>query len=188
MAFSLTTFQSALATGGARPSLFDLEVSGTPAGVNDTKLEDVKYFCNVSALPPLTVTPIERQYFGRTVKIPGDMVFGDLSTTIMNTEKYTIRNTIEKWMDGINTTVGNIGRTDNSHWQGTVTLKQYSKTGESLMVYTFVNCWPQTVSEIALSYDTASDIETFDITWAYNYYTTAKGDSGNTTATFATQA
>ena len=93
-----------------------------------------------------------------------------------------------KWMDGINTTVGNIGRTDNSHWQGTVTLKQYSKTGESLMVYTFVNCWPQTVSEIALSYDTASDIETFDITWAYNYYTTAKGDSDNTTATFATQA
>ena len=48
MAFSLTTFQSALATGGARPSLFDLEVSGTPAGVNDTKLEDVKYFCNSS--------------------------------------------------------------------------------------------------------------------------------------------
>ena len=55
------------------------------------------------------------------------------------------------------------------------------------MVYTFVDCWPQTVSEIALSYDTASDIETFDITWAYNYYTTAPGDSKNVTTTYASQ-
>ena len=186
---TLSKFKTALTYSGARPSLFDDTFTPpTALTLGDKGGEEMKTFCNVSAIPPLTVTPIERQYFGRTVKIPGDMVFGDLSTTIMNTEKYTIRNTIEKWMDGINTTVGNIGRTDNSHWQGTVTLKQYSKTGESLMVYTFVNWWPQTVSEIALSYDTASDIETFDITWAYNYYTTAKGDSGNTTATFATQA
>ena len=55
------------------------------------------------------------------------------------------------------------------------------------MVYTFVDCWPQTVSEIALSYDTASDIETFDITWAYNYYTSKPGDSTNITTTYATQ-
>ena len=57
------------------------------------------------------------------------------------------------------------------------TLTQYDKTGKSLLKWTFVDCWPQTIAEIALSYDTASDIETFDVTWAYNYYTQAKGSA-----------
>ena len=39
------------------------------------------------------------------------------------------------------------------------------------MVYQFEDIWPTTLSEIALSYDTASDIEQFDVTWAYNYFT-----------------
>ncbi len=86
MAFNLSTFQGALASGGARPSLFDLTVTSAPDGVSTSLFDNMKYFCRVSALPPLTVTPIERQYFGRTVKIPGDMTFGDLSTTIIQTE------------------------------------------------------------------------------------------------------
>ena len=72
----IDSFKSALKYGGARPSLFQFNINaGTAAPSN---LADMSLYCNVSALPPLTVTPIERQYFGRTVKIPGDMVFGDL--------------------------------------------------------------------------------------------------------------
>ena len=183
---TLSNFKTALTHSGARPSLFDVSVT-PPTALKLGTIDEMKTFCNVTAIPPLTVTPIERQYFGRTVKIPGDMVFGDLSTTIMNTEKYPIRDMVDEWMDGINTHVGNISYSDNASWQGTVTLTQYSKEGKSLMVYTFEDCWPQTVSEIALSYDTASDIETFDITWAYNYYTSKPGDSTNVTTTYATQ-
>ena len=178
MAFSLSTFQGALASGGARPSLFELEISGTPAGVSDPSLANVKYFCNVSALPPLTVTPIERQYFGRTVKIPGDIVYGDLTTTIIMTEASTQRSELEKWMNEINGTVDNT--MNNLHgtasgFGGTVKLLQYGKDGNATADQTieFVDCWPNTIGEIALSYDTASDIEQFDVTWSYNYYTFA---------------
>ena len=178
MAFNLSTFQSALATGGARPSLFELEISGTPAGVSDSSLANVKYFCNVSALPPLTVTPIERQYFGRTVKIPGDMVFGDLTTTIIMTEGGDERSELEKWMNEINGTISNSmndGHVSSNGFAGTVKLHQYGKDGDGSPIHTvtFVDCWPSTVGEIALSYDTASDIEQFDVTWTYNYYTFA---------------
>ena len=55
------------------------------------------------------------------------------------------------------------------------------------MSWTFVDCWPQTISEIALSYDTASDIEQYDVTWAYNYYTSLKGKSTHLDSTFAKQ-
>ena len=175
MATTLSSFKGALAHGGARPSLFDMSVT-KPSDVSGN-FTDMATHCNVSAIPPLTVTPIERQYFGRTVKIPGDMVFGDLSTTIINTQYFSLKKVIENWMGAINGTGTNYGYSDSTSGFGSVTLTQFSKVGKSLVSWTFVDAWPQTVSEIALSYDTASDIEQFDVTWAYNYYTQAKGSS-----------
>ena len=178
----LTSFTSALEYGGARPSLFEFTVSAAPSGV-DATLSNVHLYCNVSEIPPLTLTPIERQYFGRTVKIPGDLVFADLTTTIINTEKFNVRNEIEKWMEVINGTISNTGEADVNFGTGTAQLVHYQKDGTATMTYEFVDCWPTAISEIALSYDTASDIEQFDVTWAYNYYTM----SGGTVTTNSTQ-
>ena len=181
----LSNLKGALIHGGARPSLFDITVTA-PTFSPATSFTNMATHCNVSSIPPLTLTPIERQYFGRTVKIPGDMVFGDLSTTIINTENYSIKKDIEAWMDKINSTSTNKGFSDSASGYGTVKLTQYAKAGKSLLIWTFVDCWPQTVAELPLSYDTASDIEQFDVTWAYNYYTQAKGEL-STAATRAKQ-
>ena len=56
MATDIATFKSALTYGGARPSLFEMSVS-TATGID--AISDFNSFCNVSAIPPLTVTPIE---------------------------------------------------------------------------------------------------------------------------------
>ena len=178
----LGSFTSALPYGGARPSLFEFQITAAPTGV-DSSLSSVNLYCNVSEIPPLTLTPIERQYFGRTVKIPGDLVFADLTTTIINTEKYNVRNELEKWMEVINGTISNEGVADVNFGTGTAELTHYQKDGEETMVYEFVDIWPTAISEIALSYDTASDMEQFDVTWAYNYYTM----SGGTFTTNSTQ-
>ena len=181
--FNVSKLKGALAGGGARPSLFKFTVTGSPV-----TLTNLEYFCQVSALPPLTVTPIEKMYYGRTVKIPGDIVFGDLTTTIYQTEKGTERFNLEDWMDQINGHVDNTSALDDSStanfmgkYSGTGKLIQYSKAGGAttniLSEVEFVDLWPQSVTEIALSYDTASDIEQFDVTWAYNYYTTDIGST-----------
>ena len=174
MAATLSNFKSALQYGGARPSLFDIEITlSSPTlltGVGG--VTNIVSHCNVSAIPPLTVTPIEKQYFGRTVKIPGDIVYGDLSTTILNTEDYSVRNAIETWMDHINSHVDNVTSTNfaDADFRSTIELSQYGKEGSVVQTYQFFDAWPMTLAEIALSYDTASDIEQFDVTWAYNYY------------------
>ena len=173
MAFKLSTFQSALQYGGARPSLFEFKITAAPT--DDMTKANIHLYCNVSEIPPLTLTPIERQYFGRTVKIPGDLVFADLTTTIINTEKYNVRNEIEKWMEVINNTETNKSASDADFGTGTAQLKHYQKNGTVTMIYQFNDIWPTALSEIALSYDTASDIEQFDVTWAYNYYETVLG-------------
>ena len=170
--FNVSKFKGALKGGGARPSLFKFTVTGSPV-----TLTNLEYFCQVSALPPLTVTPIEKMYFGRTVKIPGDIVFGDLTTTIYQTEDGKERFNLESWMDQINGHVDNVSSLEEEttnfmgKYSGVGTLFQYAKDGTTtLSEVEFVDMWPQSVTEIALSYDTASDIEQFDVTWSYNHY------------------
>ena len=55
------------------------------------------------------------------------------------------------------------------------------------MVYEFVNIWPTSLTEIALSYDTASDIEQFDCSWAYQYFKTPENDQGSVVTQNPTQ-
>ena len=174
--FNVSKFKGALAGGGARPSLFEFIVTDVPSTVG-TGVNNIHFYCQVSALPPLTVTPIEKMYFGRTVKIPGDIVFGDLSTTIYQTESGTERLGVEKWMDLINGHVSNVSGLEGStaafmgKYSAKGTLTQYAKDGTKVLsTVEFVDMWPQSVTEIALSYDTASDLEQFDVTWSYNHY------------------
>ena len=180
--FNISKFKGALSGGGARPSLFKFTVTGSPV-----TLTNLEYFCQVSALPPLTVTPIEKMYYGRTVKIPGDIVFGDLNTTIYQTEDGNERFNLESWMDQINGHVDNVssleGETTNfmGKYSGVGTLFQYAKDGTTtLSEVEFIDMWPQSVTEIALSYDTASDLEQFDVTWSYNHYNVTVGSTSYT--------
>ena len=179
MAFNVSTFQSKLSAGGARPSLFQFDVTGNPTGGTAGDLAgNIPFFCSVAELPGLSITPIEKQYFGRTVKIAGDMVFADLTTTIFSDEDHAVRTQIEKWMAMMNTHESNRrGFTAGMGTEGaTATLKQYGKTdtataGSPIHTTTFTDIFPHTLGEIALSYDTASDIEQFDVTWGYQYWT-----------------
>ena len=115
-------------------------------------------------------------------------MFGDLSTTIINTESFSIRKPLEDWANRINNTGTNYGYSDNSSGFGSVTLTQYDKAGKTLMSWKFEDCWPQTIAEVALSYDTASEIETFDVTWAYNFYTQLKpGGAASSVGSYSRQ-
>ena len=55
-------------------------------------------------------------------------------------------------------------------------MTQYAKNGTKVLsTVDFIDMWPQAVTEIALSYDTASDLDQFDVTWSYNHYETKIG-------------
>ena len=75
----ISNFKSALTHGGARPSLFDVTVNGPISAVDGLEaLGRSQYQCTTTSIPGLPVTPIERQYFGRTVKLPGELTFGTI--------------------------------------------------------------------------------------------------------------
>ena len=170
----ISNFKSALTHGGARPSLFDVTVNGPISTVSGLEaLGRAQYQCTTTSIPGLTVTPIERQYFGRTVKIPGELTFGTLSTTFINPEDYGIRKAMETWAEYINGTETNLaGSVTPSEWYGQIKIRQYTKDGDVAIDFEFVDCWPSAVDPIELSYDTTGAMEEFNVTWEYNYYTT----------------
>ena len=171
----ISEFKSKLKFGGARPSLFDVQIY-TPSGPTGLEaLRRSQYQCTTAAIPGLTIAPIERQYFGRTVKIPGEMTFGALSTTFINPEDYGIRKAMETWAEYINGSVNNLASSIiPADWYGSITIRQYTKNGSVAIDYEFVDCWPSAVDPIELSYDTTGAMEEFSVTWEYNYYTSTK--------------
>jgi len=180
---SITDFKGALKQGGARPSLFEIQIVASPAGV--TIPADHSSKCFTSAIPGLTITPIEKQYFGRTTKIPGEMGFETLSTTFYNAENYDIRTALENWTDIINDPITNEGVSGNPQtFSGQIDLTHYGKDGKKGMKFQFRDCWPTSIEAIPLDYGTTGDMESFGVTWSYDYYTFAAGEI---TTTFGIQ-
>jgi len=171
---SITDFKGALKLGGARPSLFDIQIVASPDGV--TIPPDHIQKCFTSEIPGLTITPIEKSFFGRITKIPGEMSFGTLSTTFYNAENYDIRSALEKWTDKINDPITNVGVSGNPQtYSGQVDLTHYGKDGKVGMKFQFRDCWPSSVEAISLDYDTTGDMESFAVTWSYDYFTMKAG-------------
>ena len=174
--FSIEDFKSGISSTSlepARSSLFKFGMSGGPASTLSTAFSNIEFLCRATSLPGLTITPIERQYLGRTVKIPGDMTFAELAVTLVNDTGYGLRNAFEVWMAGINSHEENkrhLGSAFGSE-AAELTLTTMDTAGASHQTYKFVDAWPTTIDPIELSWDTASDIEEFGVTFAYQYYT-----------------
>ena len=136
----------------------------------------------MGSIPGVEITPIERAHYGRMIKFPGDMVFADLTTTIYQTEGGQEHTSILTWMDLINAPNGNKMSTETTSGMdhsGTGHIWARTKGGGTALEIIFKDMFPTSVSEIALSYDTTSDFEQFDVTWAYQYFEYKPGVGSN---------
>ena len=113
---TITNFKSALRGGGARPNLFEVDITGWPGGENmgdfgnDAK-EEFQFLCKAAALPSSNITPIEIPFRGRTLKVAGDRTFDTWTITIINDENFRLRTKFEQWMNGINKLTDGSGAT-----------------------------------------------------------------------------
>lgn len=187
MAFKINDFKKNLTYGGARPSLFQVEVS-LPSGLGDAVNngvdgsnlngveEKLTFLCQAAAIPASTVSEITVPYFGRNVKVAGARTFADWTITVINDEDFLVRKAFEHWLAAINghaTNIKNSGvNASPSSYQSTAFVKQYSKgpVENAIRSYKFVNCFPTALSEIALAWGSTDEIETFTITLAYDWW------------------
>jgi len=180
MAFSVYEFRSQMQGDGARPNLFEVQLT-FPTAVNPGAAnKKLTFMCKTASLPGSTIGHVPVFYFGRETKLAGNRTFPEWTLSILNDEDFAVRNAFEKWMNGINRHVSNVrdlwaGNSLGYSTQGLV--KQYGKTGDILKQYTFEGIFPVDVSQIDLDWGSNDTIEEYSVTLAYQYFTSVAKDN-----------
>ena len=173
---AITTIQNLkdVLNTGARSNLFRVTLTGLESAERDT---DFSYLCKAAQLPGSTLGIIEVPFSaGRRFKAAGDRTFADWTTTVINDSNHTIREALEDLQREYGVTDYN-SETSKTRTGGdatefsTILVEQLNQAGTVVYSYTLVNCWPQDISTIDLSYDSTDTLEEFTVTWSYDYFT-----------------
>jgi hypothetical protein len=180
--FSVNDFKKNLTYGGARNTLFQVQLFAPP-GVPGLSLIKVPCLTRSAAIPEATVGLIEIPYFGRKVKMAGDREFQPWQVTIINDEDFAIRNAMETWSNAINQFRGNTRLSGASalSYKADAVVTQFDKQGKALRTYRFEGLYPQTISSIQLDWSDINRIEDFQVSFEYDNWTVDA--SGGNTAT-----
>jgi hypothetical protein len=168
---SIDDFKSNLIGGGARANQYRVILTTPPAITTLLDINRASFLVKATSLPGQTISEIEVQFRGRQLYLAGDRTFETWTTTIINDTDFMVRNAMERWMNGINNLDENTGLTNVSDYTAQLTVEQLDRDDNILKSYVLKNCWPTAITPIELSYDTVSDIETFDVTWRYTSFT-----------------
>ena len=176
MAFNVSQFRSELQFVGARPNLFEVNLTFPTAvpGSGDATRKAL-FQAKSAQLPGSTIGQVPLYYFGRELKFAGNRTFTDWTLQIINDEDFTIRKALESWMNGINSHAGNVrtgAASGPSGYTVDATVTQYGKTGDTLKTYKFVGLYPLDLAPIDLDWGSNDTIEEYAVTFAYQWWET----------------
>lgn len=171
MAFNIEAMKGQLVYGGARPTLFEVNITDT-AGVGSLNLSKTPFLVHATSLPETNVGFFELPYMGRKVQYAGDRTFQPWRVSVFNDEDFQIRRGLEMWIEKIQGNTTNVRSVLDYKGQATVT--QFTKAGGVSRVYNFVGLFPTTIDPIQLDWNTTDSIESFDVTFKYDYWELAQ--------------
>ena len=174
---TISQFKSQLIGGGARPNLFEVELTTLPAGIA-WPADNFRYMCKAAQLPASVIANVDIPFRGRIFKVAGDRTIEPWSITVINDEDFRIRKAMEEWVDRIAKLENNLGATDPSAYMVNAKVFQLGRgatpssstnVGDRnavLREYEFIDIFPTSVSSIDLSYDSSDTIEEFVVDFA----------------------
>jgi hypothetical protein len=166
MAFNINQFKAELVGGGARPTLFQVQITNPVLPAADFK---VPFMVRAAGIPESTLGQYTVPYFGRQVKYAGDRTFADWTVTVINDEDFAIRNAMEAWSNFINSHDSNT-RALPQQYKSTGLITQFSKDGSALRTYVFEGMYPVTIDGIAMDWSNTDQIEEFGVTFQYDLW------------------
>ena len=189
---NLSAFKSKLIGGGARPNLFEVELTTFPDALKKQWDADTfQFMCKSAALPASNIAQIDVPFRGRIFKVAGDRTVDTWTVTVINDENFNLRYGFEAWVEHMAKLSNNIGTTNPASYMTNATVYQLGRgktassknnTGDANIVlaqYNFIDIFPTNVSQIDLSYDSGDQIEEFTVefqvnTWSRGELTTAE--------------
>ena len=170
----ITKFREKLNKGGVRSNLFEVEIKNIPGGGPDVQ-DEIKFLVKAAEIPASNIGNIPVPFRGRVLPVAGDRTFDPWTVTIINND-FKIRDSMEKWSNFINDMVLANGSVDPDSYQRTGIVKQLSRQSGNdkipvLRQYNFFGIYPNVISNIPLDYGATDQIEEFQVTFNYLYWT-----------------
>tara|TARA_B100000508_G_C11360482_1_gene228620 strand:+ start:161 stop:751 length:591 start_codon:yes stop_codon:yes gene_type:complete len=171
----ITKFRDKLNKGGARSNLFEVEIKDIPGGGEDVQ-DEVRFLVKAAEIPASNIGNIPVPFRGRVLPVAGDRTFDPWTVTIINND-FKIRDSMERWSNFINDMVLANGSVDPESYQKSALVKQLSRDAASgdkpeiLRQYNFIGIYPNVISNIPLDYGATDQIEEFQVTFNYLYWT-----------------
>jgi hypothetical protein len=174
MAFNVAEFRANMIGDGARPNLFQVSLTFPTIAANGSAAgQKVSFMAKSAQLPGSTVGTVPVYYFGRELKFAGNRTFTDWTLQIINDEDFVIRNSLESWMNSINshtTNVRSAAAVNPSSYSVDAVVTQYGKAGQELKSYKFVGLFPLDIAAIDLDWGSNDSIEEYGVTFAFQYW------------------
>ena len=187
MPHSIQDFKSTLIGGGARPNLFQVNLTSFPGGA-DYDATEFSILCKAAQLPASNIASIDVPFRGRTFKVAGDRTFDTWTVTVINDIDFKIRTAMEAWMQSIGQYGDGSGFTDPADYQVDAVVQQFSRAtsnmgdvvGNGMNIikqYKFYSIFPTNISAIDLSYDSSDTIEEFTVEFQVQYWSPIAGQN-----------
>ena len=185
---SITNFRDRLVGGGARPNMFEVNIT-LPEQIapNGDISQDMRFLVKGAEIPAAVIGNIPVPFRGRVLPVAGDRTFDPWTVTIINDAQFNIRDAMEQWSNLINDLQFDVGDINPADYQTKAEVFQLSrqsqgsggqsagKGGEiiqTLRTYNFEGIYPNAVSSIPLDYGATDQIEEFQVTFNYLFWTT----------------
>ena len=169
---NINDFKAKLAGGGARANQFKVTMPFPGYAQVGGEIEDLAFLCRATTIPDMTIGIVNVPFRGRNIKIAGDRTIAEWSVTAYNDTNFKLRNAFERWQNGINNMTYNEGLTNPVDYQVDAFVDHLDRNGNTIKSYTLRGAFPTALSAIDLSYDEATAIEQFDVTFNYQYFET----------------
>jgi|TARA_B100002019_G_scaffold277468_1_gene277328 hypothetical protein len=185
---SIVDFRSKMRGGGARTNLFEVtieypELLGLPTDSDGPKATG-EFLIKAAEIPASNLGNIPVPFRGRVLPVAGDRTFDPWTVTVINDTNFKIRDAMEKWSNLINDLQTTQGEINPEEYQTAAFVKQLSREGgdnpgpiDILREYRFEGIYPNVVSSIPLDYGATDQIEEFQVTFNYLFYSVPSGST-----------
>ena len=189
---TIVDFRSKLSGGGARSNLFEVNIKYPDiisALIGDATAEG-EFLIKAAEIPASNIGNIPVPFRGRVLPVAGDRTFDPWTVTVINDTSFNIRDTMEQWSNSINDLQFDGGITNPAGYQTDAFVTQLGRVNDNsgqlssgadnmqqIRQYKFFGIYPGVVSSIPLDYGATDQIEEFQVTFNYIYWTVESGSN-----------
>ena len=168
MSLRVDDLKAKLSGGGARPNLFKATINFPGYAGGNSEL--TSFLCKAAQLPSSVIGQIDVPFRGRQLKVAGDRTFENWTITVINEDGFQVRNSFERWANGINEHRNGTGILNPADYQADLIIEQLNRQEEVIKTINIRGAFPVNVAGIDLSYDTTDTLEEYTVEFAYQYW------------------